>query len=114
VIRVTRLLGLKAPTSPADAVAPMAGTPGSGTPAAGTLGHGMEMALTVLVFLGLGYGLDRWLGTKPVFMIALVVFAMVGQFIKIWLSYERTMRTLDAERAARMARPIPATPEHTP
>jgi ATP synthase protein I len=81
----------------------MAGTPGSGTPATGTLGHGMEMALTVLVFLGLGFALDRWLGTKPAFMIALVVFAMVGQFVKIWLSYERTMKALDAERAARTA-----------
>jgi F0F1-type ATP synthase assembly protein I len=79
----------------------MAGTPGSGAPAAGTLGHGMEMALTVLVFLGFGFALDRWLGTKPAFMIALVVFAMVGQFVKIWLSYERTMKALDAERVAR-------------
>ena len=40
-----------------------------------TLGRGMDFALVVLVFLGIGYGLDRWLDTRRLFMIGLVVFA---------------------------------------
>ena len=28
-------------------------------------GRGMDMALTVLVFLLIGWAVDRWLGTKP-------------------------------------------------
>jgi F0F1-type ATP synthase assembly protein I len=65
-----------------------------------TLGRGMDFALVVLVFLGVGYGLDRWLGTRPLFMIGLVVFAVVGQFIKMYYDYTATMQELEAQRAA--------------
>ncbi|MBI4935605.1 MAG: AtpZ/AtpI family protein [Actinobacteria bacterium] len=64
-----------------------------------TLGRGMDFALVVLVFLGIGYVLDRWLDTRPLFMIGLVVFAMVGQFIKMYYDYTTTMQELEAERA---------------
>ena len=65
-----------------------------------TLGRGMDFALVVLVFLGVGYGLDRWLGTRPLFMIGLVVFSVVGQFIKMYFEYTATMKVHEAERAA--------------
>jgi F0F1-type ATP synthase assembly protein I len=65
-----------------------------------TLGRGMDFALVVLVFVGIGYGLDRWLGTRPLFMIGLVVFSVVGQFIKMYYDYTATMQELEAERAA--------------
>lgn len=65
-----------------------------------TIGRGMDLALVTLVFLGIGYGLDRWLGTRPVFMISLVVFAVVGQFAAMWYRYDATMRNLEAERAS--------------
>jgi F0F1-type ATP synthase assembly protein I len=64
-----------------------------------TLGRGMDFALVVLVFLGIGYGLDRWLGTRPGFMIGLTVFAVVGQFIKMYYDYTATMEQLEAQRA---------------
>jgi ATP synthase protein I len=64
-----------------------------------TLGRGMDFALVVLVFLGIGYGLDRWLGTRPLFMIGLVLFSMVGQFIKMYFDYTAAMQELEAERA---------------
>ncbi len=65
-----------------------------------TLGRGMDFALVVLVFLGIGYGLDRWLGTRPLFMVGLVVFSVVGQFIKMYFEYTATMQQLEAERTA--------------
>jgi F0F1-type ATP synthase assembly protein I len=65
-----------------------------------TLGRGMDFALVVLVFLGIGYVLDRWLGTRPLFMIGLVVFAVVGQFIKMYFDYTATMQELEAQRTA--------------
>ncbi len=65
-----------------------------------TLGRGMDMALVVLVFLGLGYLVDRWLGTQPLFMIALLLIAVVGQFISIRYRYEARMQQLEAERRA--------------
>jgi hypothetical protein len=64
------------------------------------VGRGMDLALVTLLFLGVGYGLDRWLGTAPAFTIGLVVFALVGQFVTMWYRYEATMRDLEAQRAA--------------
>jgi len=68
--------------------------------AADNLGRGMDFALVTLVFLGLGYVLDRWLGTRPLFMIGLVVFAMVGQFVRMWFEYDAAMTQLEDERRA--------------
>ncbi|MDP2291156.1 MAG: AtpZ/AtpI family protein [Actinomycetota bacterium] len=65
-----------------------------------TLGRGMDFALVVLVFLGIGYGLDRWLDTRPLFMIGLVVFSVVGQFIKMYFEYTAAMTELEAQRKA--------------
>jgi F0F1-type ATP synthase assembly protein I len=74
-------------------------TPSSGT--SRSLGQGMDIALVVLVFLGLGAVLDRWLGTKPLFMISMVVLALVGSSLRLWYSYDAEMRALEAERQAR-------------
>lgn len=64
-----------------------------------TLGRGMDFALVVLVFLGIGWALDRWLGTRPVFMISLVLFAVVGQFVKMYYDYTAAMEEHEAQRA---------------
>lgn len=65
-----------------------------------TIGRGMDMALVVLVFLGLGYLVDLWLGTQPLFMIVLLLLAVVGQFVSIRYRYEARMQQLEAERRA--------------
>jgi hypothetical protein len=67
------------------------------------LGQGMEMALTVAVFLGLGWLADRALGTSPTFMVALVIFGMVGQSARMWFTYDAHMRTLEAQRRQHLA-----------
>ena len=60
----------------------------------------MDFALVVLVFLGIGYGLDRWLDTRPAFMIGLVVLSVTGQFIKMYFEYTAQMKVHEAERMA--------------
>jgi len=65
-----------------------------------SLGRGMDVALTLLVFLGLGWLLDRWLGTEPLFVIALTVLAAVGQFLRMKYVYDAQMARLEAERLA--------------
>ena len=62
------------------------------------MGQGMEMALTIAVFMGIGWGLDTWLDTRPIFMISLVIFSTVGQFIKMWFIYDARMKMLENER----------------
>ena len=69
------------------------------------LGKGIDLALVTLVFLGVGYGLDRVFGTKPLFMIVLVVLAVVGEFIRFWYAYDAKMKSLESQRAANLHRP---------
>ena len=61
------------------------------------LGRGMDLALVTLVFLGLGWLVDNWLGTKPAFIIGFVVFALVGQFVKMWFDYDAAMQRHEVE-----------------
>jgi Putative F0F1-ATPase subunit Ca2+/Mg2+ transporter len=64
------------------------------------VGKGMDLALVTLLFLGIGYGLDRWLDTKPFIMIGLTLLALVGKGVGMYYAYEATMREHDAERLA--------------
>jgi len=72
------------------------------------LGIGIDVALVTLVFLGLGYVLDRWLDTKPIFMIVLVCLALVGEFVRFWYDYDSKMKVHEAERAAKTRGESPA------
>jgi F0F1-type ATP synthase assembly protein I len=67
------------------------------------VGRGMDAALLMGLFLGLGYLLDRWLGTSPVFMIVLVLLGAIGVFLKLKYRYEATMRGHEEALAARRA-----------
>lgn len=60
--------------------------------------HGMELAGSVVVFFGIGFGIDAWLDTTPLFMIVLVLLAVVGQFIKMYYVYSSAMRHLEEKR----------------
>lgn len=65
------------------------------------LGQGAEAAIGLLVFFGIGFLVDHFAGTTPVFMIAFSLFFCVGQFVKMWYGYDGKMKRLEAERAAR-------------
>lgn len=72
----------------------------------GGLGHSaergftaaFELVATPALFGLIGYGLDRWLGTGPVLMIALTVVVAGYVVWKLWYSYNQEMDRLDAER----------------
>ncbi|MSZ54676.1 MAG: hypothetical protein F2595_00245 [Actinobacteria bacterium] len=63
------------------------------------ISQGTEIVGSVVVFLGIGFGIDKWLGTTPVFMICLVLFAVVAQFVKMYYVYNSAMRHLEEKRA---------------
>ena len=65
-----------------------------------SLGLGIEAAIIVVLFLGLGYGLDRLFGTVPVLMIVFTVLGAVGLFAKWKYRYDERMDELESERAA--------------
>jgi hypothetical protein len=72
-------------------------------PSDDVLGGGMEIALMVPIFLVLGWLLDRWLGTTPIFMIVMVVLGLIGVFCRLRYSYEAKMREHEEARRAQRA-----------
>ena len=78
-------------------------------------GRGLDLALTLVVFTGLGWLLDRWLGLFPLFTISMLVLASIGLFTKTKYAYDTRMATLEAERRAGAAsRRTPAAPSAEP
>jgi F0F1-type ATP synthase assembly protein I len=67
------------------------------------VGRGMDMALTVAVFVAVGIVLDRWLGTLPWFTIGMTVLAAIGFFAKYKYQYDAAMDQHEAERRERIA-----------
>ncbi len=68
------------------------------------VGRGVDSAMTMLVFLGLGWMLDRWLDTRPIFMVTMVVLGGVGSFVRIAAGYTGRMERLQADRLQAMGR----------
>jgi F0F1-type ATP synthase assembly protein I len=67
-----------------------------------------EFAVTPAIFGGLGYLLDRAVGTIPVFTIIFALLCIVGMFVKVWYGYDASMREHEAN--APWARPQEQTP----
>lgn len=63
-----------------------------------SLGHGMDAAILVALFLLVGFGLDRLFGTMPVFMIVMSIVGAVGIFAKFKYNYEAKMDEHEAQR----------------
>ncbi|MEI8322315.1 MAG: AtpZ/AtpI family protein [Actinomycetes bacterium] len=84
----------------------IAGNPRAAENSAGGLGHGAEIAFGVLIFFLIGFAIDHFAGTTPVFMIVMTVFSCVGNFVKMWFGYDTQMKRLEEERAeTRRAKP---------
>ena len=63
------------------------------------LSNAFEFAVTIGVFLGVGWLLDDRLHIRPLFTVALTVFAVVGFSAKLWYAYEAKMKQHKAEMA---------------
>ena len=65
-----------------------------------SVGLGIEAAVIIALFLGLGYVLDRIFGTTPIFMIVMTLLGAVGLFAQLKYRYDGRMDELEAERRA--------------
>jgi len=45
---------------------------------------GTEMAASTMIGLGLGFFLDRWLDTRPVFLIVFAIFGLAAGFMNLY------------------------------
>lgn len=61
----------------------------------------VEVALLPVIFGFLGWLVDDWLGTSPLFLIALVVFAFAGMLVRSWAGYDAEMKRHEANAAWR-------------
>lgn len=69
--------------------------------------HAFEIAATTLVGAGLGWWLDRWLGTKPWGFLLLLLFGVAAGFWNL-------LKAVNAETAALAARKVDELPAATP
>ena len=56
------------------------------------MGRGLELALTLLVMVGLGWGADHLAGTSPLFTIVFSVLGFAGITTKLYIGYDLEMR----------------------
>lgn len=62
------------------------------------MSRSFELAIAPMLFALLGLVIDRWVGTAPVFTVALAVLAMVGGFIRAYYEYAADMDREAAQR----------------
>jgi F0F1-type ATP synthase assembly protein I len=73
------------------------------------LSRAFEFAVTPAIFGGIGWLVDDRLGTEPLFLIALIVFAFAGMFVRMWLGYDTAMRRHEANAPWAPKRPPEGT-----
>lgn len=56
----------------------------------------IELAVTPVIFGAMGFGIDHWLGTLPVFTILLALMALVGLLLRTWYGYVYRMEQLES------------------
>ena len=60
--------------------------------------NGVEITITLAIFVAGGLWADSRMGTTPWITVAAAVFALVGQFVRTYYSYNSRMRDLEQER----------------
>ena len=55
--------------------------------------------MALLVFVLLGWAVDNWLGTKPLFIIVFALLALIGGGARLKYAYDESMERHQRERA---------------
>ena len=74
------------------------------------MSRAFDVAVTTVVFGLLGWLIDRWAGTSPVFLVIVSLLAAIGQFVRLAYSYTAEMRAHEAKLRSR----TPGTPAAPP
>lgn len=45
---------------------------------------GAELVTAIIAGGAIGYGLDQWLSTKPIFLIAMLILGVITGFVNVW------------------------------
>ena len=84
-----------------------------------TMARSFEFAVTPVIFAGIGYVIDRIVGTTLVFTIGLLVFALAGVLIRWYYDYDLKIKKVEEERVERrsatpLAAPVITRPDVEP
>ncbi len=75
------------------------------------MAYGMRMAaeLVAAVIVGglIGYGLDKWLGSKPWLFLLFFVLGFAGGVLNVVRSYERMQKEIAAKTGGRIGHSVP-------
>ncbi len=74
------------------------------------LARAFELTATPALFGLIGHFVDGWANTTPWFTIGLVVFAIIGMFIKLWFGYDHEMKSHEAKIGRPVLVGIPTIP----
>lgn len=66
--------------------------------------HGFNIGLTPVLFAAIGYGIDRAVGTLPVFTVGLSILCIVGLLTRFYYTYKAAISDEEAAAAARRSR----------
>lgn len=61
------------------------------------MSRAFELAATPAIFGGLGWLLDRWVGTLPLFTLLLFLFGVAGTGYMTWFRYDQAMKEQEAD-----------------
>lgn len=64
------------------------------------LARAFELAAVPALFGGVGWLLDRWLGTSPIFTLVFAMVGFVGKLLAMWYHYAATMDRLADDAAS--------------
>jgi F0F1-type ATP synthase assembly protein I len=73
------------------------------------LARAFEFSATIAIFCLIGFALDRWLDTTPLFMVTLFVVVLIGQTVRLWYAYGAAMRAHEEARRQQAAGPGPGS-----
>ena len=62
-----------------------------------TLARAFELVVTPTLFAFIGHLIDRWLGTRFIFAVALGIFCVIGMSISMFYGYIEAMKQHEAE-----------------
>jgi len=60
---------------------------------------GTQLVVSIFMGFGIGYWLDKWLGTRPVFMLVFMLLGVVAGFLNIYRTVGKGTRGKDGTGA---------------
>jgi F0F1-type ATP synthase assembly protein I len=72
-----------------------------------SFGQGLDAVISIVVFVAIGFFLDRWLGTTPWLMLVMAVLGGIGVFYRLKAAYDLKM-----DQQASAAHPVATASTH--